>query len=72
MVDHIHLDNNNNAFPFKDCYKGLFILLFMVIVHTSKKIINLNAQTARSWFHLSNHFPNPSIGFKHTKEKVSQ
>jgi hypothetical protein len=36
MDDHIHLDNNKHTFPFKDYYRGLFILLFMVIVHTSK------------------------------------
>jgi hypothetical protein len=36
MVDHIHLDKIFITFPFKDYYEGLFILLFMVIVHTSQ------------------------------------
>jgi hypothetical protein len=34
MVDHIHLDKIN--FPFKNYYEGLFVFLFIVIVHTSK------------------------------------
>jgi hypothetical protein len=37
-----------NIFPLKDNKKGLSNLLFMVIVYTSKRMINLNAQTART------------------------
>jgi hypothetical protein len=36
MVDHIHLDNKIHHFSLLDYYGSLFILLFMVIVHTSK------------------------------------
>jgi hypothetical protein len=36
MVDHIHLDKTFISFPFNDYYQGLFVFLFIVIVHTSK------------------------------------
>jgi hypothetical protein len=47
MVGHIHLNKSiNTFFPLKEIIKGLFSLLFKVIVCTSiKEIINLKTNS---------------------------